>query len=451
MIYYLPMEVEVRDLEPRLYIAARLASAGQKVVTGEKIGVHLVMEEEKEEFVYLDKGLEVRKLGNYRQMIARGGRIVLLDEEGGIYPDGRIAELLTLSRASPKVLPYVSAVCCWGREQMGIVKKQNSNYPTDRLHVTGHPRFDMRKPEFGSYFDALNGRDGPLKRSGVLVNMSFGTANNRRFPDVEDMIADYCPGLAEVASYNELADYYRRRFRHQQSALESMLEAVDYCANELPREQFVVRPHPVERREVYEEAFRDRNNIIVRGEGSVHNEMSRVKAMIHYDCTTAVEAAFMGLSPISFSPDIDPGVMQMLPVRISQRATTKWQLKEELANVLGGGRNGGLDESKRELIKQRIDNFDGSAVDRIVEVLLQTPEYDGNRNWFTTSLAKHHVRSAFRHARSVLKRGAPKNDKFSELEISMIERRLNAFTLVDKRVKVLSLDSPRRNTFVLNG
>ena len=80
----IPMEVKVRELDPRLYLALRCVQKGFRVIFGSKRGAHESMFSLNEPYLYISKGgSDIDSF--FKKTRNHGGHIAVLDEEGGVW------------------------------------------------------------------------------------------------------------------------------------------------------------------------------------------------------------------------------------------------------------------------------------------------------------------------------------------------------------------------------
>ena len=100
-------------------------------------------------------------------------------------------------------------------------------------------------------------------------------------------------------------------------------------------ERFVVRPHPFERPEMYEEYLKDLPNVCVDPHGDVLTAILRAKAVLHVNCGSAVEANLLRRVPLHLQylstplqDDYTP-----LPRRLSLCLSSPDHLDRTLSNI----------------------------------------------------------------------------------------------------------------------
>lgn len=244
-----------------------------------------------------------------RGYAAQGLPVFVLDTEGGILAENG-------ANAPPVLARYVreSGFCdllagyfFWG-SRLHAAFVADSGMPSERLHVTGCPRFDYAGPQWRELL--------AFPQSGhVLVNMNFTLVNPlfSRSPEEE---------RAAVLQAGWKADYIDALLREMKDAHRGMLEAVETLARALPSQPFVVRPHPFENPGVYRSRYASLPNVTVAGAGSVLNAIRPARCVLHLNCGTSVESVMLGRLPVSVEYLNTPHLAghSTLPSTISHRA-----------------------------------------------------------------------------------------------------------------------------------
>jgi hypothetical protein len=191
------------------------------------------------------------------------------------------------------------------------------------------------------------------------VNTNFGWANH------------YLPKMMEISAEESANDEHVTRIMHRRRALyERFREMVPMLATAFPEKTILVRPHPVESHQPWQEIARRHTNIIVAAEGNVVPWLMACKALVHNGCTTAVEAAVLGTPTIAYQPIPAHQDDNDLANSLSHDARDDASLRALLKEILEGS-IGALDTAEsRRLMDLHIGAREGAlAVDRMVDVL----------------------------------------------------------------------------------
>ncbi len=160
---------------------------------------------------------------------------------------------------------------------------------------------------------------------------------------------------------------------HKQAIFTAFKELIPILEQAYPEHTIVVRPHPTENQEVYNDIAAKCQRVRVTNEGNVVPWLMATDVVIHNGCTTGVEAYMMGVPAISYRAKInekyDLGFYR-LPNLISHQCFDVDQLQETLTKILKGELGAADGEERRELVNHYLAAQDGPlACERIVEVI----------------------------------------------------------------------------------
>lgn len=212
-----------------------------------------------------------------------GIRVGVLDTEGvGGKTPAEFAALVASSGGSAAVELY----CVWGVAQQQALVDVGA-VAEDRIHVTGCPRYDYCAPPWK---DAL---PRPAEPSGyVLLNTNFPVINPRFSNGADDEVSN----AVKAGFSREFAESYVRDARVAHMGIIALMEEM---LIRWPSQRFILRPHPFESVECYR-ALEQHPNFALRQEGTSIEWLNQACALLHLNCSTAVEAAILR-KPV-FSP-----------------------------------------------------------------------------------------------------------------------------------------------------
>ena len=307
-----PIEIINREVDYRLFLACAYAREDNRIYVGRHTYLrHLIGV--LNGGVYLGKNLILprfpeAKLDLYQKAKARGFAVAQLDEEGAVHPgDAESWKRTFLRRLDPRVLKADDYVCTWGDFPRDYYR---SLHPTceENIVTTGHPRFDLYRPEFRSFFDdevlQLCERFGDF----VLFNTNLFRANNRR--GLDDTFSDE---RGYDASVPEKRRDTVNHWAYHSYVLGHFIRLMTHLSLEMPLVNFVIRPHPAENFEFYKTIFKDIANVHVVHEGSVGPWLLASRCVIHDGCTTAIEAHLCGTPILNYKATHDERYDKYLP------------------------------------------------------------------------------------------------------------------------------------------
>jgi len=261
-------------------------------------------------YIYLDKGYHKGTSEIiYQEIKNNNGIIISLDEEGGVdYSDGSTL----LGRYSKVLFDNADLTFMWGEKQFELV--QNNMNKKNKVVVTGHPRFELLKPDYHHFYQDEIRKIKKRYKDFILINTNMGFGNNIRGDEF-------------------VTSNYGSRFKNIDQIIafdKNKLEAYRSLIIELSRQlkkTIVLRHHPEEDHSFYLNTIKHLKNVHIIYEGSVVPWILASDFMIHPDCTTAIESLFLGTKPLSFLPDNYPAdLVTHLPLKASECFTSESEL-----------------------------------------------------------------------------------------------------------------------------
>jgi surface carbohydrate biosynthesis protein len=290
---------------------------------------------------------------------AMGLPVWVLDTEGGVLADDgansphRMAAYVRDSGYGALLAGYFF----WG-PVLHSAFVEGSGLGSDRLHITGCPRFDYAAPRWRDLLTFDRARY-------VLVNANFPLVNSlfSRSPEEEKK--------ALIASGWQ-AEYVDQIIADSRLILTNYIATVRALAMRCPAQSFIVRPHPFENADRYRSEFSEQANVTVDGSGSVLNVIHNSVGVIHLNCGTSIEAVLLGKTPISMEFLNTPHMAShsSLPSRVSQPVASLDELTHQVSRLVDGAGEFDFAGRHAQIIEPWFYLNDGGASDRIADVLL---------------------------------------------------------------------------------
>ena len=369
-----PVENQVRELDPKLLLACIAARRGFSVIVGSHREIDLRIASLPQS-LYLNKSMTDRNLKMFRIIEKLGHDILTWDEEALVHLP---ADTYYSRRLSPVAIRYNSCLFAWGEDNAELWRQYPDLPPGMPIHITGNPRSDMLRPDLRPFYapeaETLRKKYGNF----ILVNTNFNHVN--AFSPAQNLfrpvkIAGQRPkfGKAAVGMSRKYAEGLRDHKRDILKAFRQMIPSLDQV---FPDHVIVVRPHPTENQQVYKDIANECKKVEVTNEGNVVPWLMAAKVVIHNGCTTGVEAYVMGVPAISYRAKIneeyDLGFYR-LPNLISHQCFDMNELQETLTKIFKGELGAADGDERRALINHYLASQEGSlACERIVDVLDST-------------------------------------------------------------------------------
>jgi surface carbohydrate biosynthesis protein len=367
----IPVENQVRELDPKLLLACVAARRGFSSVIGSRREMEMRIDSFPRS-IYLSKSMTVRSLLFFWVAAKFGHDIITWDEEALVHlpPD-----IYFSRRLHPAAIRYVTHLFAWGEENAELWR-QYPHLPTGTpIHVTGNPRSDMLRPELHAYYaDEI---DGIRREFGkfILVNTNFNHVNAFG-PDMNLFKPVKTPGKTPKfgrAARGMSREYAEGLRDHKLAVFHDFQHLIPELEKNFPDHTIVVRPHPTESHEVYRTIAAGCRRVRVTNDGNVVPWLLCAKALIHNGCTTGVEAFELGVPAVSYRATVnetyDNGFYR-LPNAVSHNCFSFAELRTTLKRILDG-RLGVPDGKERlRLVRHHLAAADGAlACERMVAVL----------------------------------------------------------------------------------
>ena len=366
----IPVENQVRELDPKLLLAYVAAKRGFSSILGFRREIHLHISSFPPG-IYLSKSMTAASDLMFQIMRKLGHEIVAWDEEALVHlpPDTYFSR-----RLSPVAMAFVSHMLAWGQDNAELWQ-QYPNLPDGaKIHVTGNPRNDLLRPEIRDYYEEMVGELRERYGDFILINTNFNHVN-AFYPGLNLFVPPDKPG--KTPEYGRAARgmtrEYAEGFRdHKQAIFEKFQQLIPAVEKTFPKYNIVVRPHPTENQEIYRQISAECKQVKVTNEGNVVPWLMAAKALIHNGCTTGVEAYVVGVPAISYRATVneyyDYGFYR-LPNLLSHQCFNFEELRLTLEKILAGELGAAGGDERKTIVDQHLAALDGPlACERIVDV-----------------------------------------------------------------------------------
>ena len=367
----IPVENQVRELDPKLLLACIAAKRGFSSIIGSRREMEMSIDKFPRS-IYLSKSMTIRSLLFFRLAHRLGHEIITWDEEALVHLP---PETYFSRRLDPAAIKYVSHLFAWGDDNADLWR-QYPDLPNETpIHVTGNPRSDLLRSDLRVFYDdacqAIRARYGNF----ILINTNFNHVNAFG-PDLNLFQPETRPG--EKARFGRAARGMSRAYAeglrdHKSAVFDSFKQMIPALEAAFPDYTIVVRPHPTEKHDAYHEIADRCRSVAVTNDGNVVPWLMAARALVHNGCTTGVEAYMMGLPAVSYRMAVDERYdngFYRLPNLISHQAFTLEELIDTLGKILAGAIGSANGDDREALIKNHLAAQDGPlACDRMVDVL----------------------------------------------------------------------------------
>ncbi len=380
----IPVENQVRELDPKLLLATVAAHRGFSSVIGFRRELHFHIAQFKGG-IYLSKSMTDASDSMFTIMRKLGCQVAAWDEEALVHlpPD-----IYYSRRLSPVAVKNVSHFFAWGQDSADLWRRYPHVPSTTPTHVTGNPRCDLLRPDIRGYYDedvrALRARYGEF----LLVNTNFNHVN--AFSPVQNLFRPTTEGDREPkfgrAAFGMPRPYAEGLHRLKQGVFDAFQKMIPELEREFPHLTIVVRPHPTENPGVYQRIAASCRRVHVTNSGNIVPWLMATRSVIHNGCTTGLEATIMGVPAVSYravvDTDYDYGFYR-LPNLASHECFSLPELLRLLHDILEGRLGAADGDDRRRLIDHHLASLTGPlACERIVDVLETMTSYEAPESGF---------------------------------------------------------------------
>lgn len=368
----IPIENQVRELDPKLLLAVCAANTGIKSYIGYRTEMDIIISKFPRS-IYLAKSFTRRSDKMFHILSKLGHTICAWDEEALVhYPP----DIYFKRRLSPIAASYVSHLFAWGQENEDLFRAYPSLPQTLPIYKVGNPRLDMLRKEFAYYYEdeiaTIKQKHGEF----ILLNTNFGNVN-AHLP-----IHNLFISKDENGNYKDMGrgatgmgrEFSEGRAKFKQKIYEKFLSLIPYLADKFENTKIIIRPHPVENKGVYYKLAEQYNNVEVVQEGNVIPWIRAATALIHSGCTTGIEAYLSNKPAITYVPTTDPryGYDAIIPDQLSHQCSDHAQVAIMLDRYLKGTAPA-LDSSVlNRYIEFQEDKLSCTNIIDVIEQILKT-------------------------------------------------------------------------------
>jgi len=456
----IPVENQVRELDAKLLLACIAVERGYPVIIGSRTYCHFEIAS-MSRGVYMAKS--TRSLSNlmFRMIRMLGHDIVCWEEEALVHPPGEIFYSL---RLSPVTIKLVSHIFAWGQENAELIKGYEHLPEGVPVHITGNPRGDMLRSEFRPYFDEDVRKLKEKYDDFILINTNFSDVNPF-IPAVGLFLPSHRSGESPrfgQAGKGMTLEFAEGLRDHKQQILDAFNKMIPELQQHFPDMNIVIRPHPSEKCDVYNQLAGRYDQIFVTNEGNIIPWLLATKVMVHNGCTTGMEAYRLQVPAVSYLPDLNKYYdydFQGMPTKLSHQCFNMDELKSTLNKILKGGLGAADGEERRQLLDHYLHAQDGLlACERILDVMDESgyvrqpspvsPMSRRSVGWLYTKV-KAWLTQLNMH-RPGPNRKAYHDHRFPEITAEDMQKRVNKFGKILNRFESVIVEPHSRHLFKIN-
>lgn len=361
MVIYIPLEVAVRELSGHLLLAAAATSKGHQTLIASPSDLWLY-----KRLNLLPKGNYLLKNMNvpaasqkmYESFLYDGFDLYCQEQEPSILWGDFNTYLNSYNITKDQMFPF-KGVFCWGKRDLtgytSFFKSKNEVF-----FDTGSPRADLWHPRFKDIWKI--GTVGQ-KKPYILIVSNFGLLMGKRHWG--EWIRIHRQN--EILKSKKQEDNFIKFIREDFSIALSITEAINYLAVKHPDLNFLIRPHPLDCKNYWENIFTTYNNVkVIDNVSPLSFWISGARAVIQNGCTSALEAVLQKVPVVSYGPKRTHGNL-ITPNLLGARAHNFAELDFALSSIFNGNYKNQI--KSEQIISPLITTKKCNAAFQIIEIM----------------------------------------------------------------------------------
>ena len=294
-ILYLGLEIKQRELESRLNIALHALNLGFPVLFGQQWAL-FANASSLPPGVILFKTVNNIQAANMAAFASQGHLVAATDEEVLVcFEDACFFEVFS---------PLAADNCDLFFAQSDIHKDAiGRRFPqlAPRTAVVGNSRMELLSPanrtSIAAEAEALRQATGPY----ILFNTSYGQINSI-WTDMNHVIQIAArAGLVDINNPASVEEY-KSKLKWEEINRAEIVEVIQWTLENITDRTVVLRPHPGERADYWQERFGKHPRFKLVARSSPHPWIMGSDLLVHTTCTTGLEAALLDKHALNLVP-----------------------------------------------------------------------------------------------------------------------------------------------------
>lgn len=294
MNIYILTEITKRELDSNLLLACLAANNNFEVLITNSETIRFLNEKKllKPGIFHTKSLVHGKKKEKLHNSLKNNGiKITSLDEEAGLVQKN--LKYFVETRFTNSDLNISDKIFCWGNHDYKTLNVFYKKFKK-KFILSGSPRFDMMRSDFKDYWNFKNSNNKKILISGNF-NLVNGYINKSKI----------FYNLEKEGYFKRSPDFKRELsliINDSEKNFYKFFEMLTKLINNFPSENFLIRPHPLEKTEIWMEKFKNFKNVEISKEGNINEQLINSKILIHNSCTSAFHAHFYRIPIISYEP-----------------------------------------------------------------------------------------------------------------------------------------------------
>lgn len=381
MNIYINVEISIRELDANLLLAVLAAAKGHQVIVSDSEGIIKgINSGVLAPGIFHTKSLTPaeHKIARHKALVEKDFIITSIDEEAGLDVLGY--QEFGITRFSDKTIDQASALFGWGPSDVDTLKKLYTRH-SSKIHKTGSPRSDLWKSLFRDYWGVP--KKAPEKPFLLVSSNMFGANGIVPFHQI-------IKSKRGFGYYERDKGLLKKEFIRTGEAYfktEAFTAAIKYLALNGNGYDIVLRPHPTEDIEAWKIYLEGVPNVHVIREGSISGWVQNAFAIMHCNCTTALEAIISNKPVVTYDSFKQTYYADAPPNKLGYLVKSREELLNKVNTLFdemrsGNQKNISEKDTEEVSLKVYIDNNE-LAAEKIVNVWdsLARDDHTRSSNW----------------------------------------------------------------------
>jgi len=277
----------------------------------------------------------------YLRYSSNAGKInIIYDTEGAPGSDG--LGLYKSFKVSKDYFNYIDHYIFWGTKQIQDIKK-NFKLPF-KTSTAGYIRFHQK--------NLLS-----TKKKKILINTNFAFGDPKFNSKVKEIKEYNKLGFSDLSHAKKISDETYLRKINFINTIEQLIKNNFY-------EDFIIRPHPFENKESYNFLLKKYKNVSYDKSLTSIKSLSNSKLLIHIDCTTSIEAFYLGIPILTLSWLKNN---QISTYKLTDGIGYQAKNLEDASSFITNNKYNSFKEKNYNKIKKNLERFFGSFKNNSLE------------------------------------------------------------------------------------
>ena len=284
-IIHIPIEVKSREFIPKLFFISRAIKKNFACFIGDKVAVNRSVRFFNSG-VYFHKSINQNDENYIKKIKSKVNAYISLDEElGGAITNKKEFNSLLNYRSSYENVKNVDRIYNWGNFDHQVWKKKYKFFKS-KFKVVGHPKFDILKKK--------------------IINLIFKNEINILKKKYKNFIFIPSTFISSKKSLEKIINFEKKRItdsKYLNKRIKSRVfnyklflsfkKLISILSKDFPNYKIVIKPHPTEKKEVWEKELKKYSNVHIDNEHDLVPYLYTAKIVIFNTSTAGIESVLI--------------------------------------------------------------------------------------------------------------------------------------------------------------